>query len=321
MKINKFLVLVFVALVCIIPTTQVFAKVYNGTNTTGKSISINVVSSTLDGRENQTNVSGLKPEVTSNDISVKGINDNIEAIYKENTKNAAQSRAKSVVYSYEVYESKGYLSLVITSKIQNATESQKVNVVNFSTSDGSLTRLSEILAGKPIEIVSNYINKSIKNDSKYDKEVSITDASQFYLSDGNIWLVFDSYTLAQNQTKIVAIDVDLSEITSFKLLASDYYSKDKFNIRMIPLRKTSEGLYYDISWMNLTKTFTVTDDDTSSNGSTNSNTYIINNKKVRLEYKPELQNGILYVPISYFTDILGLSYKIDTNGDLTFFKI
>ncbi len=321
MKINKFFILVFVALICIIPTNVVFAKSYTGTSTFGKNIYMTVGSTTVDGRENQTSVSGTKPQVTSNDISVKTINDKIDAIYKENTKNAAADRAKSIVFSYEVFESKGYLSIVITSKVLNATESQEADVVNFSTTDGSLITLNSVLGGKPIEVVNNYINKIIKADSKYDKEVTITEDSQFYLIDGNLLLVFDAYTLAQNQTKVIAMTVDLSKITSFKLSASDYYSKDKFNIRMIPLRKTAEGLYYDVSWIAPTKTFHANDENTTSSGSLDSNVYTVNNKKVRLESKPELQNGTLYVPISYFTDVLGLSYKIDSNGDVTFFKI
>ncbi len=321
MKINKFFILVFISLIFIIPTTEVSAKTYSGTNQNGQSVKINVTSTSVDGRENQTNVKGTKPQVTSNDISTKAINDKIDSIYNAQTKSAANDRAKSITYSFEEYQSNGYVSIVILSDVQNATEAQYANTVTFSTSTGSIVKLSEVLGGKTIDVINKYVNEEIKNNKKYDKTVTITNDSDFYLNNGEIVLVFDAYTLSQNQTSVVRMPVDLSKITSYKLPSNQYYVKDTFNIRMIPLRKTCEGLYYDVAWNGNNKSFTVSDSKTTSTGAVSSNTYTINNRRVRLEYKPDLTNGILYVPISYFTDVLDLSYKIDNNGDVTFYKI
>ncbi len=321
MKINKLFILVFISLIFIIPTTKVSAKTYTGTNQNGQSIKINVTSTSVDGRENQTNVKGTKPQVTSNDISTNAINEKIDSIYSQQTKVAAGDRAKSITYSFEEYQSNGYVSIVILSEVQNATESQYADVVNFSVSSGEIVRLSDVLGGKTIDVVNKYVNEQIKTTKKYDKVVTITNDSDFYINDSNIMLIFDAYTLSQNQTNVARMPVDLSKITSYKLPSSQYYVRETFNIRMIPLRKVCEGLYYNVSWNSNNKSFSVSDDKTTSTGAINSNTYTVNNRRVRLEYKPDLSNGTLYVPISYFTDVLDLSYKVDNNGDVTFYKI
>lgn len=321
MKINRLLILVFVALVFFVPTTNVFANTYESTLSNGKKVTIDIESTTVEGRENQTNISGTKPQVTSNDISTKQVNDKIDSIVKSATKNAASERAKSITFSYEVYQSGEYVSIVIYSKVLNAIEYSQADTVTFKVSDGKILTLSDVLGGKPITVVNTYVNNELKKEGKYANEVSITDGCNFYMSDGKPVIVFDSYALGQNQPDIVSMPVDLSKITSYQLSSNDYYIKDKFNTRMLPLRKVCEGLYYNVTWNNVTRTFVVTDSNVVSTGKENSNVYTYNNRKINLEYKPDNSNGVLYVPISYFTDILGLSYKIDNSGDITFYRI
>ncbi len=320
MKIKKLFLLIFVTLICFIPATSVSAKSYSD-NVNGKQVTVDVSSTKIDERENQTTVSGVKPKVTSNNIDTKQINDKIEKIYTDSVKIAATARSKSINFDYQVFESDGYISIVITSKIQNATETQRVSSINFKMSNGNLVKISDVIGGKTIDVINNYVNKAIKETNKYDKEITVTENSVFYVENGKPVVVFDSYTLGQNQTKIVTVPVDISRITSYQLSSKEYYVKDSFNLRMIPLRKACEGLYYKVNWNNSTKTFIISDGNDSSTGNLNSTEYSYNNKKSRLENKPEIQKGIIYVPITYFTDNLGLSYKIDGNGTITFYRI
>ncbi len=205
--------------------------------------------------------------------------------------------------------------------MQNATETKYVDVINFSSSNGQIINLDDILGGKTADVINSYVNNLIKSNDNYDKSVNINSDSEFYILDSKPVLVFDSYTLAQNQTDIVEMPVDLSNITSYKLSKSEYYVKDTFNIRMIPLRKTAEGLYYNVDWNGYDKSFKVSDSITTSSGFVSSNIYTNNSQKIRLESKPDLSNDSLYVPLSYFTDVLNLNYKIDNNGEITFYKI
>lgn len=320
MKINKVLILVLIALFIIAPI-NVSAQTYTNTTSSGKKTTVNITSVNVDGRENQTTVSGTKPLVTSNNFGTTTINDKIDSIYKDETKSAANDRAKSISFNYEVYDNKEYISVVILSKVQNVTESTSVNVVNFSSASGKIIKIKDVLGGKPIDVVSNYVNKILKQDGKYNTTVTITEDATFYIENDVPTLVFDSYSLGSNQSKVVTIPLNLSNITSFQLSSKEYFIKDNFNIRMIPLRKTCEGLYYNVSWNPKNRTFTVSDSNITSTGSMNSIQYSGGSKKVSLEYKPENRNGNLYVPISYFTDVLGLSYKIDNQGNITFYKI
>ncbi len=317
MKLKKSFALILVLMIFLSTKLDVYANAYNSTTQNGKKVTINITSSSVEGRENQTNVSGVKPVVTSNDIGLIQVNNTINSIYDYNIKSVASARAKSINYSYTVYESKGYISIVIISKVQNATEYQLVDCVTFSTNDGKVVKITDVLGGKPIDVVTNYANKS----TKYDKEITLDSNASFYLDNGKLVLAFDAFTLDQSQSKVVTIQIDLTKIISFQLPSNEYYVKDKFNTRMIPLRKVSEGLYYDVAWINKTRTFTVKDATTNSVGSVNNNQYTVNSRKVRLEYKPDIFKGNIYVPISYFTDVLGLSYKIDGTGNITFYKV
>lgn len=316
-KSNKRTVFTLILILTFILPITVFGSTYTD-KTNGVTKTINITTEQINTRENQTSVSGNKPLVSSASYSLKPVSTVIDNIYKDKIKTVATQRAKNIVFDYKVFDSNDYISILIISNIQNATQSQQINSVTFKKSNGQIVSLSDVLAGKPLAILENYINS--KPD--YTKNVSVTNDTSFYINSSNKpVLVFDSYALGQKQFRYEEIVIDLSNVISFSLSKSDYYIKDKFNIRMVPLRKSSEGLYFDVKWSPKTKTFTVTDASTVASGNANSYDYTVNTKKVALESKPELTNGNLYVPISFYTDVLGLSYKIDNTGDITFYKL
>lgn len=316
-KLNKRTVFTLILLLIFILPITVFGATYTDT-TNGVTKTISITTEQMNTRENQTSISGNKPLVASASYSLKPVSTVIDNIYKDKIKTVATQRAKNIVFDYKVFDSKDYISILIISNIQNSTQSQQVSSVTFKKSNGQIVSLSDVLAGKPIDVLENYVNS--KED--YGKTVSVNDSTTFYINSSNKpVLVFDSYKLGQKQFRYEEIVIDLSNVTSFSLPKSNYYIKDKFNIRMVPLRKTAQGLYFDVKWVPKTKTFTVSDNQTTASGNIYSYDYTVNTKKVALESKPELTNGTLYVPISFYTDALDLSYKIDNSGDITFYKL
>lgn len=316
----KKLFIIVLAVFVLSPIT-VFGQTYQSKSATGKTLSVNIVKSPIESRENVTNVTGIKPIVSSLTINTKNINTEIDNIYKSLSKASATTRAKSVEFDYKVFESDDYISILIIASTKGATVSEQVDAITFSRQNGDIIELSEVIGTKPIETVNSYVQYVLKGQDSYTKETTITKNSPFYLDKNALHLVFDAYTLSNKQTSYEDIVIDTSAITSFSLSKNDYYIKDKFNIRMIPLRKTSEGLYFDVKWIQSTRSFVVSNKSgLNSTGSATSNEYTINGKKVMLEYSPEIMDSTFYVPISYFTDVLGLSYKIDAKGDITFYK-
>lgn len=307
MKINKLFVLVFMTLVFLVQSTaNVSAATYS---------SVNVNSVSVNGRENQTTVTGSKPQVTSNNFSTTLINDSIDGIYKSMTKKAASDRAKSINFSYNVYQNTGYISVVINGVITNATQTQSIDSVTFYDYSGQIVNLSDVIGGRPINVIDTYVDKNLGTN------VTLDSNTNFYMHNNVPTITFNSYELGQSQSQAVSVPIDLSQITSYQLSSMLYYTKSNFNMRMVPLRKTCEGLYYSVNWNGNNKSFTVRDGNTVAVGSVNSNIYTINNKTVRLENSPEMRNGTLYVPISFFTDVLGISYSIGDSGNATFYKV
>lgn len=308
-------------LVMVLSPISTYSQTYQSTSATGKKLSVNIIKSDIESRENVTDVTGEKPVVSSSTINAKNINTEIDNSYKALSKASAVTRAKSVDFDYKVFESDDYISILIIASTKGAIVSEQVDTVTFSRQNGSIVQLTEVIGTKPIETVNSYVQYILKGQDSYAKDVTITKDSPFYIDKNELHLVFDAYTLSNKQTSYEDIVIDTSAITSFSLSKSDYYIKDKFNIRMIPLRKTAEGLYFDVKWIASTRSFLVTNKSgINSTGSATSNEYTINGKKITLEYSPEISNSTFYVPISYFTDVLGLSYKIDTKGDITFYK-
>lgn len=91
---------------------------------------------------------------------------------------------------------------------------------------------------------------------------------------------------------------------------------DEFAADMVPLRFTAESLGYTVSWNAADKTVDVSKGFTKASLVTGINAYQApDGKIVELEEAPTLIDSVLYVPTSFFSEILGLNVEIDENGE------
>jgi hypothetical protein len=87
-------------------------------------------------------------------------------------------------------------------------------------------------------------------------------------------------------------------------------------IVMVPVRQYAEGLGYTVSWDGSTNSVILTKDSARFTITVGVNQYLVNNQMVPLENPPTNQNGTIYVPVSFFTEVLGATYTVDVNGNI-----
>lgn len=100
----------------------------------------------------------------------------------------------------------------------------------------------------------------------------------------------------------------------FTLARSHSYAKGVS--RMVPLRMVGENLGYTVKWDKASRIAVISDSSMSLNLRPNVNSY----DGKQLNYAPELRNGVVYVPVTFFDEILNVSYNVAQNGDVAFRK-
>ena len=87
-------------------------------------------------------------------------------------------------------------------------------------------------------------------------------------------------------------------------------------ITMVPVRQYAEKLGYTLSWDGSTQSVILTKGDARFTITVGVNEYLVDNQMVPLESAPENQDGSVYVPVTFFTKVLGASYSVDMDGNI-----
>jgi hypothetical protein len=85
----------------------------------------------------------------------------------------------------------------------------------------------------------------------------------------------------------------------------------------VPLRKYAEDLGYSVGWnAELQLISILSGEDVLTTISIGKNEYAVEDAIVPLESAPELQDGVTYVPVSFFEKVLGAVYEVGTDGEI-----
>jgi len=233
-------------------------------------------------------------------------------------------RARSVVFDFQIYNTSEVVSIVITATARAVTDRTTVQSVNFNPRNGDLLTLAQAFSRDITPLAEGKIAEMIRQDpaTYYAAHTAPPTGQAFYLTPNYLVLLFDEFQLSSVPGATSEIRFELINIETFSLMASDYHiSSDRYAIKMIPLRQVLEGLGYNVVWSSTEQEVTV-----SLNGKIiitlrpGENNYQVNGVMQRsLEVAPENIGGHVFVPISFFDQILGLTaYNIDAAGTITF---
>ncbi len=284
-----------------------------------------VSSTTVKEYSNNTDINGSLPSVTtSNETFTKTINNEITNIYTRRSNTAKTSNAKSVTFSYEIYESGNYTSIVIFSKVSKLRAITSIDTIVYDSS--KIYTLDTYLSSADLKVFNKSINDKIKQSPGNYKvsEVTLNDKTAFFIKNGITYVGFDGDTISTS-TDVVNFSFTQNNYSKYTLTKDSYYTQGTTQTKYVPIREVYYNLGYKVSYKN--KIIYVTDnnnkllatfdtDDSDKSVSTSSTTNLVPNLNQR--YKALVTNGVSYVQLSIVQSTTGALYDIQSNGDIIF---
>jgi len=254
------------------------------------------------------------------------INDEILAAKNRLIEGTRRIRARSITFEYEFFYTDDVVSIVIAATTRAVTDRTSVTSVNFNP-EGKILSLTDAMGMDITPIAEGKIADMIRRDpaTYYAAFTAPPTGQAFYLTEDYLVLLFDEFQLSSAPDSTRLIKLVLDNIKVFTIAYYDYrISQDRYEIKMMPLRQilTSMGYDYDdIVWNQSCKeAIIMRDGHPMITLTAGENNFQINGVMQRsLEAAPELKNHTMYVPISFFDQIMGLTaYNVDEQGNITF---
>lgn len=220
---------------------------------------------------------------------------------------------KSLELTYECILDNNYLSIVLYFK-NTATNEIEIKSTCIDILQNKFIDINNILDINGYNYANKIVSAETTQQSIAYKKVDVNTA--FYIKDNNIIILFGAGELTFAQRGNIQIEINTSNITNYTI--NDFYSKSNYNVKMVKLRDTLEYFGYVTQWVSSTAPINILKDDVIiASITTGSNRYAISNKFIKeLEFAPELTNSLTYVPISFFSEILGMLINTDSNGNI-----
>ncbi len=270
-----------------------------------------VTSSTVKEYSNNTNINGSLPSVTTNSDSLaKAVNNEITNIYTKRSNTAKTSNAKSITFSYEVYESGNYTSIVIYSKVSKLKTVTSVDTIVFDNS--KIYTLDNYLSSADLKVFNKSINDKIKQSPGNYKvsDVTLNDKTAFYIKNGTVFVCFDGESISTS-TEVLTFSYTQTSYDKYTLNKDDYFIQSSSQLKYVPIRDVYTNLGYKVSYRN--KLIYITD----SNGKTIT-TFDTDDSSSSVKNKALVSNGISYAPLSVIQNTTNVIYDIQSNGDIVF---
>jgi hypothetical protein len=258
------------------------------------------------------------------------INERIQDAYKEKVASAKESKARTITFAFRQEESRGIVSLLLYSTTSTATARQEVDSFNF-TSDGlSLVDVNDILSPNGLQLATKIISARVKNnpDRFYPNFPGVMETDAFAVIGGDLVFLFDAFHMAPGSEGIISFPISLDSVVNYTVKKSPgYFVKEQYSLKMVPLRNICGALGYSVAWNSAGKAITVEwPGEIAVMMSLDKNDYTLSRQPAAdkttsraLESAPELKDGITYVPISFFDQILDrVAFSVDESDNIVF---
>lgn len=249
------------------------------------------------------------------------LNEAISSAYQAKIKDVEKSKYnKNVHFVSTLDKNDNIVSVILHVTITSSTTKNDIITFNYDESTNKILMINDILGPNGVNIINNYIKKQIpKNPTKYNLNFNGIDKNQsFYLKENNFVVIFDQGKMGPVSENNISFEINPKKILDYTINKDDYFTKENYEIKMIPLRNVSEKFGYEVSWNNITKSIDITKNSFKTSLVINKNNYRSDDTKFKiLESEPILKENTTYVPISFFDEMLGIVYSIN-NSSITF---
>ena len=269
-------------------------------------------------------IKGIIPSVSGSTL----LSNQIEQIVSSETGSATTSGAARLTFDYKIMESESHatISFLINSAVTSGSSMDKVSTVVINKNTLKIVSVSDMLGSNGLKIATAVVNEYIAANYRNMPRINtLTSSANFYVADDAIYFLFDKYEIAPGSEGIQAVPVYFDKVNTLILEKDEFYNNtEKYNVRMLPLRKVSEHFDYSVRWVSDEEEIQVrkknnTDPAAYVPVKLNENSYIrINDIAPQvLESHPEKkENGSTYVPISFFESILDVYCHVKPNGTI-----
>lgn len=251
------------------------------------------------------------------------VNNAIDCAVASKISNARDMRARSLFFEFESYFSDPYMSIILKSTTESASSKTEVVSINFNTDTGSLVTAEDVVGPQVVQLAERLIIEMIRRNPVHFNPsfAGIRTEQAFSLTDREISFWFDEFQLVAGSGGVETLSLQRNSIKEIELTKNEYHIREGFNLKMIPLRQVAESLGYSVEWCEETLSASV-----YHNGELvielkiGVNDYVREGRFTRsLEAAPERRYGHVYVPISFFDQILSLvAFTIDERDNITF---
>jgi hypothetical protein len=241
---------------------------------------------------------------------------------------AAGETAHSIKFSYQKKYNGNIVSLLIYVTETSGSSEQKVISFNFNASDEKMVGLNDpnVLGPNGVKITNKAVAaRMLAEPENYNATFAgVSETQDFYMEDDTVTVLFDDFEIAPGYQGIQEIPIALRSIKSRDLNIDQYVTQDNYNLKMIPLSEVLEGnpFYYKLDWNPENQNIMITKGGQFvSRIVIGQNLYSKGQQPMRqLESAPEIwrDKGRTLVPISFFEEILDISFSIDPTGRITF---
>jgi len=279
---------------------------------------------TLNERQQGLDIRGEFPVVLEEfGPQYESINARIDAAIDSLVEGSRRIRARSVTFEYNIEHTNSVVSIVIYARSRAVTDRTSVLSVNFDPSSGQAVTLTQAIGHNITPLAEARIAEMIRLDpATYHAAFSARPTGQaFYVTNTSLVLLFDEFQLSSVPGATTRITFQLNNLRFYRLELADYRVEpvDGYAIRMVPLGRVLAGLGYSTAWANGEAVV-------SRGGRTlitlvpGENNYLLNGVLLRsLEVAPTMIDRRMYVPISFFDQILPLTaFNVAANGRVTF---
>jgi len=280
----------------------------------------------LTRRQEGLDIRGVIPVINESFVAASVIQSSADDVVASLINEAGRLRARAISFRFEYYRTARLASVVIYADVFTTLSHTLVRSVNFCVYSGQILSMNEAMEGNITPLAERFLAEKIRgNPAHYYAALGTPVASQaFYLTYDSLVILFDGFRLSTRVGDIDTIVINRNNISTAIVGPEQYRTDGPYGLKMIPVAYVVRDLLgFELHWEQAYERINL---EIFSNGMPliflreGENDYLVFGTQRRsLESAPENINGRIYVPITFFDQILPLTtYAIEDNGNITF---
>ncbi len=265
---------------------------------------------------NNTVVSGNLPKVESaNESLSKLINAEIKNVYTTKADNAKNSNAKTLDFSYEIYNNDKITSIVILSTISNLKSVNYIDTIVYD--DDKIYTLDTYLSKTDLKVFNTNINDEIrKSQENYSvSSLTLNDKTDFYIKDNIVYAVFDANSISSS-SDIITFAYRKTKLNTYILKEDSYFVQNVSQVKYVPIREVYDRLGYNVVYKD--KLIDILDENEKVIVSFNIDDLRRSKREIPPVYNAVIIDGVSYAPLSTVKSTTNTVYDIKSDGDIVF---